>query len=152
MTVSQETLAQLYLDSPPADVNDDTQAEFCDWILTEFQQLPVAVQADYTQRYDSAEAMFEDIAQSHLWVSTAAYESDVYPNIFCGFALQAVHDYDHYRTQTPFTLDGEIIAYQAMARRAPSLEIQKILYSEFVLKSAAHLHRGHRPAPKVVFA
>ncbi|MEA5505107.1 hypothetical protein VB735_18740 [Halotia wernerae UHCC 0503] len=37
------------------------------------------------------------------------------------------------------------------ANQAPSLEIQKILYSELVLKSAAHLYLEHKPEPKVVF-
>lgn len=146
-----ETLAKLYLNREPADVSDDTKTEFCDWILEEFQQLPFAVQADYTMHYDSAKQMFDDIAQEHLWVSMEEYDSQFYNNTFCGFALLAVHDYDHYQTQSYFTLKGEIQTYQTMANRAPSLESQKILYSEFVLKSAARLYLGKRPEQKVVF-
>jgi len=146
-----ETLAQLYINSKPAKVSDETKIEFCDWILEQFQQLPFAVQADYTMHYDSAKQMFDDIAQEHLWVSMAEYDSEFYNNTFCGFALLAVHDYDHYKTQSYFTLAGEIKAYKKIACRAPSLEIQKILYSELVLKSAARLYLGQRPEHKLVF-
>ncbi len=66
--------------------------------------------------------------------------------------LLAVHDYHHYLTHTDFSLEGEIKAYQAIADRSPSLEIQKILYSEIVLKSAAHIYLEHAPQPKLVFA
>ncbi|PSO87985.1 MAG: transposase [Cyanobacteria bacterium QH_9_48_43] len=146
-----ETLARLYIYGEPAEVSDDTKTEFCNWILEQFQQLPFAVQADYTMHYDSAEEMFEDITKEHLWVSMEEYGSEFYSNIFCGFALLAVHDYDHYKSQSHFTLEGENKAYKMMANRAPSLAIQKILYSEFVLKSAAHLYLGKRPDLKIVF-
>lgn len=145
------TLARFYLEGHPADVDDEIKREFCDWILAEFQQLPFAVQADYTMHYDTAEEMFDDIVHNHLWVSMEEYASDFYPDTFCGFALLAVHDYDHYITQSPFTLEGEIEAYQSLAKRSPNLTIQKILYSEFVLKSAARLQLGYCPNAKVVF-
>lgn len=35
---------------------------------------------------------------------------------------------------------GKIATHNAIAKRAPSLIIQKILYSEIVLRSAAHLY------------
>ena len=146
-----ETLAKLYLNQEPAIVSDEIKAEFCDWILEQFQVLPFAVQADYTMHYSNATEMFEDIANEHLWVSMAEYDSEFYNNVFCGFALLAVHDYDHYQTQSDFTLAGEMQAYKKIASRAPRLEIQKILYSELVLKSAARLYLGKRPEPKVVF-
>ncbi len=146
-----ETLAKLYLNGQPAEVFEETKAEFCDWILEQFQQLPFAVQASYTLYYDRAEEMFADIANEHLWVSMEGYDSAFYQNTFCGFALLAVHDYDHYQIQSHFTLDGEIQAYRKIAARAPSLDIQKILYSELVLKSAAHWYQGEKPDPKVVF-
>ena len=150
-TPTLETLAKFYLNSEPAEVSDEIKDEFCNWILAQFQQLPFAVQADYTMRYDSAEEMFADITQEHLWVSMEEYDSEFYSNTFCGFALLAVHDYDHYQTQSQFTLEGEIKAYQKIACRAPCLDIQKILYSELVLKSAARLYLGKRPELKVVF-
>lgn len=50
-------------------------------------------------------------------------------------AFLAVHDYNHYLTHSDFSLEGEIKAYRSAASRAPSLEIQKILYSEIVLKA-----------------
>jgi len=81
----------------------------------------------------------------------AEYDSEFYNNTFCGFALLAVHDYDHYQPPSYFTLEGEIQTYKTMACRAPSLESQKILYSEFVLKSATRLYLGKRPEPKIVF-
>jgi len=146
-----ETLAKLYFNGQPTQVSEETKAEFCDWILEQFQQLPFAVQASYTLYYDRAEEMFGDIANEHLWVSMEGYDSEFYHNTFCGFALLAVHDYDHYQVQSDFTLDGEIQAYRKIAARAPSLDIQKILYSELVLKSAAHLYWGEKPESKVVF-
>ncbi|PSB07390.1 hypothetical protein C7B61_06350 [filamentous cyanobacterium CCP1] len=102
-------------------------------------------------QYDTASDMFHDITQNHLWVSLENYGGNIYPNFFCSFALLAVHDYDHYKSKTDFSLDGEITAYRKLANRSPSLEIQKILYSELVLKSAAHLYLHHKPEPKVVF-
>lgn len=151
MTSKVETLAKLYLEGEPAEVSEQTKQEFCNWMMGEFQQLPFAVQASNDMEYDTAVDMFDDMQKNHLWVSLENYSSDIYPNIFCGFALLAVHDYDHYKTKTDFNLDGEITAYQNLANRSPSLEIQKILYSELVLKSAAHLYLNHKPEPKVVF-
>ncbi|MBV9387292.1 MAG: hypothetical protein JOZ78_12785 [Chroococcidiopsidaceae cyanobacterium CP_BM_ER_R8_30] len=37
------------------------------------------------------------------------------------------------------------------AKRVPTLELQKILYSEIVLRTAAYLYLGHAAAPKIVF-
>jgi hypothetical protein len=67
------------------------------------------------------------------------------------FIFLGMHDYDHYLTREDFSLAGDIAADRAAAKRAPSLTIQKILYSEIVLRSAAHLYLGHAAAPKVVF-
>jgi hypothetical protein len=152
MTAHVETLAKLYLEGTSAEPSAETIANFCEFIMDEFKQLPLAVQASTSMRYETADELFADIEQQHLWVSTEAYGADVYPNPFYGFALLAVHDYDHYQTHSDFSLEGEIRAYRAIANRAPSLEVQKILYSEIVLKSAAHLVRGHTPEPKLVFA
>ena len=38
-----------------------------------------------------------------------------------------------------------------MAKRVPSLEIQKIFYSEIVLRSSTYLDLEHPPETKVVF-
>ncbi|WP_373534177.1 hypothetical protein [Microcoleus sp.] len=54
-------------------------------------------------------------------------------------------------TDTEFSLEGEIVAYKFTAKPAPSLDIQKIIYSEIVLRSAAYLYLGHMAAPKIVF-
>jgi uncharacterized protein YggL (DUF469 family) len=151
MTSKLKTLAQLYLEGEPAQVSEQTKQEFCDWMMGEFQQLPFAVQASNDMEYDTAADMFDDIQKHHLLVSLENYSGDIYPNIFCGFALLAVHDCDHYQTNTDFSLDGEITAYQRLANQSPSLQIQKILYSELVLKSATHLYLDHKPDPKVVF-
>ncbi|MDR9405006.1 MAG: hypothetical protein RI580_16405 [Halothece sp. Uz-M2-17] len=40
-----ETLAKLYFNGQPAEVSKEMKAEFCDWILEQFQQLLFAVQA-----------------------------------------------------------------------------------------------------------
>lgn len=151
MTPNLETLAKLYLEGESAEISEQTKQKFCNWMMGEFQQLPFAVQASNDMEYDTATDMFDDITQNHLWVSLENYGSDIYPSIFCGFALQAVHDYDRYKTNTDFSLEGEIAAYRRLAKRSPSLEIQKILYSELVLKSAAHLYLDRKPEPKVVF-
>ena len=57
----------------------------------------------------------------------------------------------HYLTDSDFSLEGEIATYNATAKRAPSLAIQKIIYSESVLRSAAYLFLGHAPISKIVF-
>ena len=150
MTSKLETLAQLYLEGEPAQVSEQAKQEFCNWMMGEFQQLPFAVQASNDMEYATATDMFDDIQKHHLWVSLEDYAGEVYPKQFCGFALLAVHDYDHYKTDSDFSLDGEVAAYRKLASRAPSLQIQKILYSELVLKSAAHLYLDHKPEAKVV--
>jgi hypothetical protein len=151
-TASQvETLAQLYLEGKPAEISDETLAQLCDWLMAEFQQLPLNLQFSDYMRYNNAEEMFADIEQEQLWVSADSYDSAVYPNPLYGFIFQGMHDYDHYLTDSNFSLEGEIVAYKAAAKRAPSLDIQKIFYSEIVLRSSAHLYLGHTAAPKIVF-
>jgi hypothetical protein len=151
MTSKIKTLAQVYLHTLPADISDETKIELCDWLMSEFQQLPLNVQFSDYMRYETAVEMFADIEQGHLWESAESYDSAIYPSPFYGFAFLAIHDYDHYQTGGDFTLEGEIAAYKASAERVQSLEIQKILYSEIVLKSAAHIYLGHAPEQKIVF-
>ncbi|MBR8832546.1 MAG: hypothetical protein DSM106950_00500 [Stigonema ocellatum SAG 48.90 = DSM 106950] len=151
-TASQvETLAQLYLEGKPAEISDETISQICDWLMGEFHQLPVNLQFSDYMRYDNALEMFADIELQQLWVSADSYDSSVYPNPIYGFIFQGMHDYDHYLTKSDFSLKGEIAAYNFTAKRVPSLEIQKILYSEIVLRSAAYLYLGHSPDPKIVF-
>ncbi|MBD1866440.1 transposase [Cyanobacteria bacterium FACHB-471] len=145
-----ETLAKLYLEGKPAEIPKETIAQLCDWLMDEFQQLPLNLQFSDYMRYDTVEEMFADIEQGHLWVSADSYDSAVYPNPIYGFIFQGVHDYDHYLTNTDFSLEGEIAAYNFTAKRVPSLEIQKILYSEIVLRSAACLYLEHAATPKIV--
>jgi hypothetical protein len=146
-----KTLAKLYLEGDTAEVSDDTISQLCDWLMGEFQQLPLNLQFSDYLRYNTVEEMFADIEQGHLWVSADSYDSSVYPNPIYGFIFQGMHDYDHYLTNTDFSLEGEIAAYNFTAKRAPNLEIQKILYSEIVLRSASYLYLGHIAAPKIVF-
>jgi hypothetical protein len=143
-----ETLAKLYLEGKPADISAATITQLCDWLMDEFQQLPIDLQFSDYMRYANAAEMFVDI---NLWVSAENYDSAVYPNPVYGFIFQGMHDYDHYLTDSDFSLEGEIIAYNFTAKRAPSLEIQKTIYSEVVLRTAAYLHLGHAAAPKIVF-
>ena len=56
-----------------------------------------------------------------------------------------------YLNSQPADISSEIIAYNFTARRVPSLDIQKILYSEVVLRTAAYLQLGRAADPKVVF-
>jgi hypothetical protein len=146
-----ETLAKLYLEGKPVDISATTIAQLCDWLMDEFHQLPIDLQFSDYMRYANAAEMFVDIKAGHLWVSAENYDSAVYPNPVYGFIFQGMHDYDHYLTASDFSLEGEIIAYNFTAKRAPSLEIQKVIYSEVVLRTAAYLHLGHAAAPKVVF-
>ena len=151
-TASQvETLARLYLEGKPAEISDEAISQLCDWLMDEFQQLPLNLQFSDYMRYDTAAEMFVDIKQGHLWVSADSYDSALYPNPIYGFIFQGMHDYDHYLTDTNFSLAGEIAAYNFAAKRVSSLEVQKILYSEIVLRSAAYLYLGHAAAPKIVF-
>jgi hypothetical protein len=146
-----ETLAKLYLESKPAEISDKTIDQLCVWLMDEFHQLPLNLQFSDYMRYENAAEMFADIEKSHLWVSAESYDSAVYPNPIYGFIFQGMHDYDHYLTDTDFSLSGEIAAYHFTAKRVPSLDIQKILYSEIVLRSAAYLYLGHAATPKIVF-
>jgi hypothetical protein len=146
-----ETLAKLYLESKPSEISEETIDQLCVWLMDEFHQLPLNLQFSDYMRYENAAEMFADIEQSHLWVSAESYDSAVYPNPIYGFIFQGMHDYDHYLTDTDFSLSGEIAAYHFTAKRVPSLDIQKILYSEIVLRSAAYLYLGHAAQPKIVF-
>jgi hypothetical protein len=151
-TASQvEILAKLYLEGKPAEISDETIAQLCDWLMDEFHQLPLNLQFSDYMRYADVKELFADIEQGHLWVSADSYDSSVYPNPIYGFIFQGMHDYDHYLTNSDFSLEGEIAAYNFTAKRVPNLEIQKILYSEIVLRSAAYLHLGHAADPKIVF-
>ncbi len=151
MAPKLETLAKLYLEGESVEISDVAQQELCDWLMGEFQQLPINPMFSDYMRYRTAAEMCADIAQYKLWVSADSYDSEIYPNPFYGFAFLAIHDYYHCVAGADFSLEGEITAYRTLANRVPSLEIQKILYSEIVLKSSAHIHLNHPPKPKLVF-
>jgi hypothetical protein len=146
-----ETLAKLYLESEPAQITDSILAELCQWLWVEFESTPLNLEFSWYERYNSATEMFADIKQSHLWVSAENYDTTLGLNPIYNFIFQAVHDNDHYLTDSDFSLEGEIATYNATAKRAPSLDIQKIIYSESVLRSAAYLFLGHAPISKIVF-
>ena len=146
-----ETLAQLYLEGNPAEISDATIADLCEWLWNEFQTIPLNLQFSWYERYSNADEMFADIQQDHLWVSAENYDTTLGLNPIYNFIFQAMHDNDHYRTHSNFSLEGEIATYNATAKRAPSLNIQKIIYSESVRKSAANLSLGHAPISKIVF-
>jgi len=150
-SVKVEVLARLYLESNPAEISDATIAQFCDWLWGEYQSLPLNVEFSWYERYPSVVDMFADIKQSHIWVSAENYDTTLGLNPIYNFIFQAIHDNDHYLTNSDFSLEGEIATYNATAKRAPSLDIQKILYSESVLRSAAYLFLGHAPIAKIVF-
>ena len=151
-TASQvEILAKLYLEGDAADISDATLAELCDWLWIEFQNTPLNVEFSWYSRYENAAEMFADIQQNHLWVSDENYDTTLGINPIYNFIFQAMHDNDHYRTHSDFSLEGEIATYNATAKRAPSLNIQKIIYSESVLRSAAYIFLGHAPLAKIVF-
>jgi hypothetical protein len=146
-----ETLAKLYLESEPAQISDATLIELCEWLWVEFESTPLNLEFSWYERYQNAAEMFADIKQSHLWVSAENYDTTLGLNPIYNFIFQAVHDNDHYLTDSDFSLEGEIATYNATAKRVPSLDIQKIIYSESVLKSAAYIFLGHAPMSKIVF-
>ncbi|WP_373538828.1 transposase [Chamaesiphon sp.] len=150
-TSKVETLAKLYLESEPAQITDATLAELCEWLWVEFESTPLNLEFSWYERYDNAAEMFVDIKQSHLWVSAENYDTTLGLNPIYNFIFQAVHDNDHYLTDSDFSLEGEIATYNATAKRAPSLDVQKIIYSESVLRSAAYIFLGHAPISKIVF-
>ena len=150
-TSKVETLAKLYLDSEPAQIDDATLVELCDWLWGEFQATPLNLEFSWYERYQNAAEMFADIKQSHLWVSAENYDTSLGINPIYNFILYAVHNHDHYRTHSDFSMEGELATYNATAKRAPSLVIQKIIYSESVLRPAAYLFLGHAPTSKIVF-
>jgi hypothetical protein len=150
-TSKVETLAKLYLDSEPAQITDATLAALCEWLWVEFQTTPLNLEFSWYERYQNAAEMFADIQQSHLWVSAENYDTTLGLNPIYNFIFQAVHDNDHYLTDSGFSLEGEIATYNNTAKRAPSLIIQKIIYSESVLRPAAYLFLGHAPTSKIVF-
>lgn len=144
-------LATLYLESESAVISDQVIAEFCDWLWNEFQTTPLNLEFSWYERYANAAEMFDDIKRSHLWVSAENYDTSLDLNPIYSFIFQAVHDHDHYLTHSDFSLEGEIAAYNATAMRGTSLNIQKIIYSESVLRSAAYIALGHPPISKIVF-
>ena len=146
-----KTLAKLYLESEPAKISDQAIAELCDWLWNEFQTTPLNLEFSWYERYANAAEMFDDIKQNHLWVSAENYDTSLGLNPIYGFIFQAVHDHDHYLTHSDFSLEGEIAAYNVTAMRATSLDIQKIIYSESVLRPAAYISLGHPPISKIVF-
>ena len=151
-TSKVETLAKLYLDSEPAQIDDATLVELCDWLWNEFQATPLNLEFSWYERYHNDAEMFVDIKQSYLCVSAENYDTTLGLNPIYNFIFQAVHDDDHYLTNSDFSLEGEIATYNATAKRAPSLDVQKIIYSESVLRSAAYIFLGHAPISKIVFA
>ncbi|MBC6433442.1 transposase [Nostoc sp. HG1] len=151
MAPKVEILAKLYLESDPAEISDTTIAELCDWLWGEFQSTPLNLEFSWYERYSNAAEMFADIKQSHLWVSAENYDTTMDLNPIYNFIFQALHDNDHYRTHSDFSLEGEIATYNTTAKRAPSLNIQKIIYSESVLRPAAYIFLGYAPISKIVF-
>lgn len=77
-TTQVETLAKLYLEGKPAEIFDEVIAQLCDWLMAEFQQLPLNLQFSDYMRYADAEEMFADIKQGQLWVAADSYNSTFY--------------------------------------------------------------------------
>jgi hypothetical protein len=45
MAPKTEKLAKLYLEGTPAEISEETRAELCEFIMSQFRALPFAVQA-----------------------------------------------------------------------------------------------------------
>lgn len=55
-TTQVETLAELYLEGKPAEISAEAVAQLCNWLMTEFQQLPLNLQfSDYMRYADAKE-------------------------------------------------------------------------------------------------
>lgn len=67
-------------------------------------------------RYADAKEMFADIERWQLWVAADSYDSTLYPNPIYDFIFQGMHDYDHYLSDTDFSLEGENAAYNFTAK------------------------------------
>jgi hypothetical protein len=150
-TTKVETLAKLYLESPPAEISNTMLNQLRDWLWDELQSIPTDIQFSWYRRYENADEMFADIQKTHRWVSGKNYDPILDINSVLNFILQAVCNDDHYYTNSNFSLAGEIAAYNATSKRAPNLSIQKIIYSETVLRPAAHVFLGYAPISKIVF-
>jgi hypothetical protein len=146
-----ETLAHLYLEGDVAEISDATVVELCNWIWTEFQNSPQNQRLLWFERYSNVIELFNNIKQSHLWASGKNYGTTLDTNPIYHFISQAMHNNDYYRAHSSVPLEEEIATYNAAAKIVPSLIIQKIIYSETVLRSAAHLFLGHPPIAKIVF-
>jgi hypothetical protein len=146
-----ETLARIYLEGDSLEISDTIIIELCNWLLSEFQTNPLNIEFSSHERYHSTAERLADIQQGHLWVSAEKYDTAMGSNPIYNLILQVIHSNNHYRTYSDFSLEGEIQTYNATSKRAPSLNIQKIIYSESVLRSAAHLFLRHAPTSKIVF-
>jgi hypothetical protein len=144
-------LANLYLEGAPAKISNTTFVELCDWLWSEIQSTQPNLQFSWCKRYHNAAEMFSNLQQVHLWVSVENFDITWSLNPIYNFIFQEMHNDDDYLSKSDFSLKREILAYNTTAKRAPSLEIQKILYSESVLRSAAQLFLGHAPIFKIVF-
>jgi hypothetical protein len=152
LTPSQvENLAKLYLEGNSIEISDDTVIELCNWLVSEFQNTSLDIEFSWYERYHSEAERLADIQQGHLWISAEKYDLTIGLNPIYNIILQVLHSHNHYRIHSDFSLEGEIATYNATSKRAPSLSIQKIIYSESVLRSAAHVFLGYTPPSKLVF-
>jgi hypothetical protein len=87
MAAKTEQPAKIYLEGTSTEISEETRAELCEFIMSQFRALPFAVQASDFMRDETVEELFSDIEKGHLWVSMETYGSDFYPNPFYGFAF-----------------------------------------------------------------
>ncbi len=146
-----ESLAKLYLESQPAQLSDTMLAELCDWLWGELQKSSFNQQGLWYARYNSGTELLAELQQVSHWESAEHGHTTLALNPIYSFIFQVMHDEDHQPTRSDFSLAREIATYKASAKRVPSLNVQKMLYSANVLRSAAYLFLGHAPSAKMVF-
>lgn len=144
-----ESLAKLYLESKPAEISDTMIAELCDWVWGECQVNSLSRQCSWYAYYNNAREIFSDIQQRHLWMSAEDCNTTFGLHSVYSFIFQAMHDDDDYPTRNDSSL--EIATYNVIAKRVPSLNVQKMIYSPRVLRSAAYLFLGYMLIAKMVY-
>ncbi|MGL5807796.1 MAG: hypothetical protein ACRC2R_19425 [Xenococcaceae cyanobacterium] len=76
-----ETLAKLYLEGESVEIDGIVQQELCDWLMGEFQELPINPMFSDYMRYRTAADMCADIVQEKLWVSADSKEGEFYDSL-----------------------------------------------------------------------
>ena len=109
------------------------------FIHGDFSIVKLTIEFSWYERYQNAAEMFADIKQSHLWVSPENYDTTLGLNPIYNFIFQAVHDDDHYRTDSDFSLEGEIATYNATINVIEGQGILTLEGKELILEAGVFI-------------